>query len=130
MEYNIKLKDIELLVEGAKDLTLNPKAEDSLIALLDLKDKVDELVEQAKSMILDEGRKKYKDLKSITASNLKLSLRYFGDKYDTQDPEFRKEIVNTRVDSSKIENYLKENGKLPDSVMSKARTEKVVITRI
>ncbi len=130
MEYNIKLKDIELLVEGAKDLTLNPKAEDSLIALLDLKDKVDELVEQAKSMILDEGRKKYKDLKSITASNLKLSVRYFGDKYDTQDPEFRKEIVSTRVDSTKIEKYLEENGKLPDSVMSKARTEKVVITRI
>ncbi len=114
---------------GAK-LVLKKDAEDALVQLLDLKDYIDTVVEEVKAKITEGATQVYPDWKGVVGSKLKAIHRYYGDKYETTNPDFQKQIISTRVDSTRIDSYIEENGVLPEGVTEKERIPKLVITRI
>lgn len=132
MEDTITIKKSEVieLAENGKGLALTRDAEESLIKLLDLKDFIDNLVENVKSQIAERAKEKYPDFKGVQGNRIKAVYRAYGDKYQSDNPEFQKEIVQVRTDGKKIEQYIEENGVLPDGVVEKVRTEKLVISRL
>lgn len=111
-------------------LVLKRDAEEALIQLLDLKDYIDTVVEDVKLKIAEHATTVYPDWKGVIGDKLKAIYRTYGDKYETDNPEFTKQIVSTRIDSARIDSYLEEHGELPDGVREKERIPKLVISRI
>lgn len=125
----IDKKEIVKLAAEGNGLALTRDAEASLIKLLDLKDFIDQVVEDVKEQIAERARTVYPDFKGVQGEHIRAIYRMYGDKYKTDNPEFQKEIVSVRTDSQAIDEYLEEHGTLPEGVEVKDRTAKLVITR-
>ena len=130
-EIVIRKKDIlQLKIEGKK-LVVKQEAEKALLTLLDLKDFIDNTVEEVKKEIVKRGSEVLGEgFKGVIGEKVKAVYRTYGDKYETTNSAFTKEIVLTRTDSKKIDLYLNEKGKLPKNTNNKQRTKKLIISRI
>jgi len=127
----IRKADIIQLKKDGQKLVVKKEAEASLLTLLDLKDLIDKTVEEVKKEIANAGEKALGDgFKGVIGERVKAIYRTYGDKYETNNSDFTKEIILKRVDREKIEAYLKEKGKLPADTNEKKRTKKLIINRI
>lgn len=124
-----KTEIAKLKVEAGK-LVLTQKAENELIKLLDLKDYIDEVVEEVKNTISKSALSLYPEFKGVVGENLRAVYRNYGDKYETDNTEFLKTIITQRIDSDKIDEYIKVNGNLPEGVKKKERVKKLTISRL
>lgn len=121
---------LKFKTEGSK-LVIKKDAEDHLLRLLDLKDFIDKIIEEIKSEIIESGKKVIgADFKGIVGEKVKAICRVYGDKYETTNPEFIKEVVIKRVNTAKVEAFVEENGKLPEGTVEKGRELKLTINRI
>lgn len=111
-------------------LVLTPEADDALCKLLDLKDFIDAVVEDVKSKIVESATSEFPTFKGVVGTKLKAVYRAYGDKYESDNEEFTKEIISRRTDSKKIEDYINETGELPDGVSEKKQTYRLVMTRL
>lgn len=128
MEITIKPELIkELSVEGGK-LLLKSKAEEELMKLLNMKDMIEEAIEEVKKSITESGKKISPDFKGFMGNTVKGYLKKTGFKYEVINEEFLKETVRTFPDTEKIEDYKKEKGKLPDGVTESERKEILVLS--
>lgn len=127
-----KLKsELTKFVSDGKNLVIKKEAEQSLVAFLDHVDWCLEQLEQIKKDIAISGQKAIgEDFKGIFGEKIKAIYRFYGDKYKTDNPEFKKKIIIERADSGKIEDYLKEKGELPSDTQENVREGKLVIQRI
>ena len=126
----IKKSDIsQFVVEGGK-LALKKTAEDELVKLLNLKDLIDQAVEDVKKQIADNGKKVFGDFKGVFGQHIKAVYREYGDRYKTENPEFKKKIVIERTDADKIDEYLESHGELPPATAENEREGKLTIQRI
>lgn len=127
----IRKADIIQLKKDGQKLVVKKEAEAALLTLLDLKDLIDKTVEEVKKEIANAGEKALGDgFKGVIGERVKAIYRTYGDKYETNNSDFTKEIILKRVDREKIEAYLKEKGKLPADTNEKKRTKKLIINRI
>jgi len=117
----------QFVVEGSK-LVLKKSAEEELIKLLKLKDLIDKAISEVKEKIVENGKKIFPDFKGVVGNKIKAVYRYYGEKYEVDNPEYLKEVIIKRADVKKIEEYLEKEGKLPEGVKEKEREEKLVIT--
>ena len=116
--------------EGS-NLVVKKQAEEALVKLLDLKDLIDRAVEEVKEAITSSGKSVLGDnFKGVIGERVKAIYRAYGDKYQTQNSQFQKEVTFKRPDVDKIEQYVKENGELPKATTEKARPLKLIISRI
>ena len=127
----INKKDIlKFKTEGSK-LIIKKTAEQHLLQLLDLKDLIDKTIEEVKVASIESGKKAIgEDFKGIVGEKVKAICRVYGDKYETSNPDFVKEITMKRVNAAKIEAFIEENGKLPENTSEKGREIKLSISRI
>ena len=131
----INYDNIELLVAGAKSITMNPRGEELLIKLLELQSKVDEAVKQCKSVLQVAIQEVDPDLTSISSDNLKVMYRVYGAKYglndiliDQLDPKFYTAKMTYSPNSVEIEKEIKTNGVLPNGITINDRQKTVSIS--
>jgi len=128
MEITIKPEEIkDLTIEGSK-LLIKQEAEDKLLQLLQLKDKVEEAIESAKKAIVESGTKLSPDFRGFYGSKIKGYLKASGFKYDAINKEYQKKTERTYPDTEKIENYKTQHGSLPEGVVENKREEKLYFT--
>lgn len=131
----INYENIELLVAGAKAVTMNPRGEELLMKLLELQAKVDEAVKQCKSVLQVAIQEVDPDLTSISSDNLKVMYRVYGAKYglnemliDQLDPRFYTEKKVYSPNSVEIEKEIKSTGILPNGITINDRQKTVSIS--
>lgn len=131
----INYENIELLVAGAKAVTMNPRGEELLMKLLELQAKVDEAVKQCKSVLQVAIQEVDPDLTSISSDNLKVMYRVYGAKYglnemliDQLDPKFYTAKTVYSPNSVEIEKEIKINGNLPNGIIINDRQKTVSIS--
>lgn len=127
----IDLKPMSMIVEEGGRFLFDPRAEDALQKWLDFLQRVEETKERVKEHLGEEMRKK--KIIKIEGQNVKVSRRYFGERYEITDRNlalaqgFAKEVTKTNADGKAIEEYAKTTGELPEGVKLRERTESVVI---
>lgn len=134
-EINIKYDDLNLLVKGSKMITMNPTGEDILIQLMELKDRVEFAITQAKSVIQNAITEIDPDLTSISSDNLKIMFRVYGMKYGLDqncieylDPKFYTEKKSYSLNTPEVEKYIRENGTTPNGIIINDRSKTVSIS--
>lgn len=134
-EITIKYDNLRLLVEGSKMITINPTGEEILMKLLELKEKVENAINQSKSIIQSAMLDIDPDLSSISSDNLRVIYRAYGDKYcldsnciDYLDEKLYKAKMTYTPISAEIDKVIKETGAVPNGVIVKDRNKIISIT--
>jgi len=134
-ELTIRYTDLELLVQGSKSIAIHPQGEQLLIQLLELKEKVDKAIEDAKSILKVAIEEVDPDLTSISSDNIKVMHRVYGLKYsldsnlvDQMDEKFVKRKVSYSPNTKEIDNEIGKNGTIPNGVIINDRNKTVSIT--
>lgn len=134
-ELTIRYTDLELLVQGSKSITIHPQGEQLLMQLLELKEKVDKAIEDAKSILKVAIEEVDPDLTSISSDNVKVMHRVYGMKYsldsnliDQLDEKFVNRKVSYSPNTKEIDKEIETNGSIPNGVIINDRNKTVSIT--
>jgi hypothetical protein len=135
MILTIDTDEIANLVEKAQDIYFSESGEQHLLKLLDIQDMVEEAVKSAKSNLENAGLQINPNFKSIAGSRVKVSYRFFGDKYKIYDESMLdKSMVTSKVkyaiDSDKVEKYEEEKGQLPMGITLSDRAKTISFRRL
>lgn len=119
-----------LAVEGGK-LGLTEEAEEKLFKLIAIRDKAEELIDQAKQIIIENGKKVTEEFKGVVGDDIKGYIKK-GDRYTAKDkkivPDWAlKEITYKKLDQAEIDSYVKEKGELPKGVEDKGEVTSFVL---
>jgi len=137
MKITVDLENIKNLVTDSKDIFLDPKAEDTIIELLDLQETVNNAVDEAKKLLEGEALKLNPNFSSIRSDKIKVFYRAYGARFlidQSKLEQLPKELYSTEIKVKavikEIEKYEKENETLPDGIIEKDRTKSISISKI
>lgn len=127
-------KQIQLYADEGGKLVFKKEAESELIKLLELQKMIEEKVEMVKTMIAESGQAIDDGFKGVIGEKIRATFRLYGEKYtyklnsvpDLKD--FLKEKIYYKVDSDRVDEYFKAEGKLPDGISEKPRSPSLTIT--
>lgn len=130
----IQYKNLDLLVNGGKQITLNPKGEELLIKLLELQEKVETAIKHCKDQLAMAIQQVDPDLTSISADRVKVMYRVYGAKFglntmliDELDPKLYTQKISYSPNSAEIEKVIKETGIIPNGIIVNDRSKTVSI---
>lgn len=136
MIITIDTDDIVITAKDGGKFVFDKTAEDKLEKLLEIKDKLDNVIEQVKSNLETNGLKLNPDFSGVRGDKIKVEYRAFGALYKLVDPknaspDFYKTkttySLNTELVSAYTENH---DGKLPDGIEKVKRQKKISISRL
>lgn len=136
MIITIDTDDIVITAKDGGKFVFDKTAEDKLEKLLEIKDKLDNVIEQVKSNLETNGLKLNPDFSGVRGDKIKVEYRAFGALYKLVDPkntspDFYKTkttySLNTELVSAYAENH---DGKLPDGIEKVKRQKKIRISRL
>lgn len=136
MIITIDTDDIVITAKDGGKFVFDKNAEDKLEKLLEIKDKLDNVIEQVKSNLETNGLKLNPDFSGVRGDKIKVEYRAFGALYKLVDPknaspDFYKTkttySLNTELVSAYTENH---DGKLPDGIEKVKRQKKISISRL
>jgi hypothetical protein len=136
MIITIDTDDIVITAKDGGKFVFDKTAEDKLEKLLEIKDKLDNVIEQVKSNLETNGLKLNPDFSGVRGDKIKVEYRAFGALYKLVDPknaspDFYKTkttySLNTELVSAYAENH---DGKLPDGIEKVKRQKKISISRL
>ena len=136
MIITIDTDDIVITAKDGGKFVFDKTAEDKLEKLLEIKDKLDNVIEQVKSNLETNGLKLNPDFSGVRGDKIKVEYRAFGALYKLVDPknaspDFYKTkttySLNTELVSAYAENH---DGKLPDGIEKVKRQQKISISRL
>ena len=136
MIITIDTDDIVITAKDGGKFVFDKTAEDRLEKLLEIKDKLDNVIEQVKSNLETNGLKLNPDFSGVRGDKIKVEYRAFGALYKLVDPknaspDFYKTkttySLNTELVSAYAENH---DGKLPDGIEKVKRQKKISISRL
>lgn len=133
----VDLDDLGKLAYDGQNVVLEPEAEQALIQLLELQKRVNEAVDNAKSMVEQRALEHNPNFTSVQASKLKVGYQFFGMKYsidnehlDDLSQEFYKTETKYSPVSAAIDKYVKDEGKLPLGIIERERSKTITIKPI
>jgi ElaB/YqjD/DUF883 family membrane-anchored ribosome-binding protein len=120
-KLTVDLDEVNALAQTSKEIVLKPNAEVALLALLEIKARVDTAIDRAKYMIDQEAQKISCDWRSITSDHLKVRRKQTGAIFEITNPEtlpadMLKEYKRTALDTAQVTAYIETNDRLPDGV--------------
>lgn len=130
----VNLTELMQLAEDGKTLVFNPAAEDAIISLLDIQDRVNNTVEFVKAEIERAGLEYTPTFTSVGGDRLKANYSASGAKYK-EDPDA--EIIQRRApfwtrkvsyspNGKEVEKYeMKHHGKLPNGIVKAVRKSSI-----
>lgn len=130
----LDLKEVSMIIEDGEKFIFDPRAEDAITKWIAFLKRVEEVKELVKERLRSEMESK--KIVKIEGDSIKVSRRYFGERYELFDPQLAldqgmaQQVVKTTPDAKAIEQYAKETGELPEGVKLRDRTESVVIQEI
>lgn len=136
MIITIDTDDIVITAKDGGKFVFDKNAEDKLEKLLEIKDKLDNVIEQVKSNLETNGLKLNPDFSGVRGDKIKVEYRAFGALYKlvnpkNASPDFYKTkttySLNTELVSAYAENH---DGKLPDGIEKVKRQKKISISRL
>lgn len=136
MIITIDTDDIVITAKDGGKFVFNKNAEDKLEKLLEIKDKLDNVIEQVKGNLETNGLKLNPDFSGVRGDKIKVEYRAFGALYKLVDPkkaslDFYKTkttySLNTDLVSAYVENH---DGKLPDGIEKVKRQKKISISKL
>lgn len=136
MIITIDTDDIVITAKDGGKFVFDKTAEDKLEKLLEIKDKLDNVIEQVKSNLETNGLKLNPDFSGVRGDKIKVEYRAFGALYKLVDPknaspDFYKTkttySLNTELVLAYAENH---DGKLPDGIEKVKRQKKISISRL
>ena len=136
MIITIDTDDIVITAKDGGKFVFDKTAEDKLEKLLEIKDKLDNVIEQVKSNLETNGLKLNPDFSGVRGDKIKVEYRAFGALYKLVDPknaspDFYKTkttySLNTELVSAYAENH---DGKLPDGIEKVKRQKKISISKL
>lgn len=136
MIITIDTDDIVITAKDGGKFVFDKNAEDKLEKLLEIKDKLDNVIEQVKSNLETNGLKLNPDFSGVRGDKIKVEYRASGALYKLVDPknaspDFYKTkttySLNTELVSAYAENH---DGKLPDGIEKVKRQKKISISRL
>lgn len=136
MIITIDTDDIVITAKDGGKFVFDKTAEDKLEKLLEIKDRLDNVIEQVKSNLETNGLKLNPDFSGVRGDKIKVEYRAFGALYKLVDPkntspDFYKTkttySLNTELVSAYAENH---DGKLPDGIEKVKRQKKISISRL
>lgn len=134
-ELTIKYDNLELLVQGSKQITINPTGEELLVKLLELQEKVDFAIKQCKDKLTTAIQEIDPDLTSISSDNVKVMYRVYGAKFglntmliDHLDPKFYTTKTVYSPNPKEIDNHIKMTGEIPNGIIINDRSKTVSIS--
>lgn len=129
-------KKLPTLIKAGSELVWERKAEEGIMLLLRYREMIDEALEKIKSKIAEDGKAIDPSFKGVIGEHIKAMYRIYGEKYSYDKAHedelmpFLKETKYYKVDSTKVEEYMKELGSLPEGVLEKDREPQISLTVI
>lgn len=123
-------EEIKSMVLKGGRMVFKKEAENELLKLLSLKDKIDQAISEVKENILKAGHSITPDFVGVIGKKVRCVVRKYGDKYKIQgetSPRFIKETIIKRANSDEIELEIEKTGKLPEGIKENEREEKLTI---
>lgn len=135
MKIIIDTDDISILAKDGANFVFDQNSEAELIKLLDIYDKMGEMIDTVKTKIKNDGLKLNSEFSGVRGDSIKVSYQAFGALYKVSDPsKADKKFINTKVsytvNSSEVDNYIKDNGSVPVGISHNDRTKSISIKRI
>lgn len=138
LKLTVKYTDLQALVEEGKNITVTPKAENAMVALLELQEKVQEAIDQAKKVIEEKALELNPNFSSVRSDKVRVYYRAHGSKFAIDESKVQflpKDTYKMKVtyspDSKVLDQYAKEhNGLYPDGVIIRERTKSLSISLI
>jgi hypothetical protein len=135
---NIAYEDLQSLVAEGKNIVASPKAEEALVALLTLKEEVENAIEEAKKVIEEKALELNPNFSSIRSDKIKVAYKTYGAKYAIDETKVNflpKEVYRSKVsytaDAKALEKFVEEHGGLfPDGIIIKDRKKSMSISLI
>ena len=135
-DITIKGEDITSFVKKGKDLVFKKEAEDAIEFIIKKREELDKALEQIKKGSQEAGTKVSPEFKGVIGSKVKAIYRVYGEKYeyDWSRREELGEYLKTKtyysVLSSKVDDYIEKNKKLPDGISEKQRSPVISLSLI
>lgn len=138
LKLTIKYTDLQALVEEGKNITVTPKAENALVALLELQDKVADAISQAKKVIEEKALELNPNFASVRSDKVRVYYRANGPKFSVDESKVQflpKDTYKMKVtyspESKILDKYAKDHdGLLPDGIIVRERTKSLSISLI
>ncbi len=134
MKVTVDLTKLEVYQEDAENIVVDQKAEESIVKLYELRDKIDAAIKTAKEKIKVAALAYNKDFKSITSNKLRIMHRAYGARYSIDQShidKLPKELYSTTVRHSpkaaEIDRYAEDKG-LPLGIIENKREPQLQIT--
>lgn len=119
----------ELVINGS-NLVLKPEAEEALLALFSMKDRIEEAIDKVKSELIKKGRGVIPSFKGVEGDRVRAYIKktdkYTYDKKGKKPLEVMKKIEFYKLDEALIEKFLADKGTLPMGVQEKENCETLV----
>jgi len=137
MKITVDLDEIKLIADKADKLLITKEAENEIAKLLDLQEKIDEAIKQAKELIEKKGLELNPNFKSVEGDIVKASYRYYGQKYYLEEDKidkipvemYTKEITTRyKANTDIIENFIEKNNGLPYGIVAPERKKSLSIS--
>lgn len=128
-KITINLDEIDELSTQADKVFISADGEKVILDLLEAKERIDAALDRAKEIIREKIEAIDPNLASIQGDQIKIQHRYFGNRYEftsTEDTSFLVERASFSVDTKKVNEYLKENQKLPKGIVLAERSKQIV----
>lgn len=119
------------LAQVGGELVITKDAETAILALLELKEKVEHALEVVKNKIKEDGMAIDPSFKGVVGEHVKATYRTFGEKYTYNRSQednlmpFLKETKYYKVDSTKVDEYVKETKEMPEGIIEKERVPQI-----
>jgi hypothetical protein len=132
VKITIDLDELGGLVEEGEKIFLKPEAEQALLKILDLEEKIAEIKDLAKATLLQKANELNPNFKSLSSDEVRITCRAYGDRFyiepenlDMASQElYKREVVIDAPDEEMI-NELQGNGYPIRKVVRKVDTKAV-----
>lgn len=136
MIVKVNAGEILKLEKDGEGIIFDPKAEDAIVRLLEIKNEVDGAIEYLKSEIERQALEFNSNFTGLKGSKIKINYSASGAKYrDTGEIKFHREKFWTKktvwsLDSKAIDEYKAKNYKLPQGIAETHRNKTIRISEV
>lgn len=136
-KLTIDLENVVKLASDGKTFALNPDAEESIVKLLELQEKVEHAISVVKASIAEQGTNLNQGFSGVRGSRIQASYRNYGQVYSFEhsdasgvDPSYYTKSITYRPNTKSIEDYQDSHGALPPGIVLNEGRKKSVSIKV
>ena len=137
MKITVDLDKLKQLTAEGENILVKPEAENALVQLLDLQQKIEEAIETAKLNIEKKALELNPNFQSVQSDRIKVYYRAYGAKYYIDESQMHlaprelyevEEKVAYKIDANKVEKWIKEHDAMPAGINEVERKKSISIS--